>query len=337
MDAKTMAASDPSALDTALAQLVVVCEPTFQAHADAQVANNDTIEFLRTVPNETVRLIVSSPPYNIGKPYEQKTELDQYLEWQVDVLRECVRVLKPDGSLCWEVGNHINSGEVFPLDSFFYRILKEEFGLRLRNRIIWSFEHGLHASKRFSGRYEVVLWFTKADSYVFNLDLVRVPQKYPGKRHFKGPNKGKLSGNPLGKNPGDIWQFVAADWENEIWDIPNVKWNHPEKTSHPAQFPIELVERLVLALTNPGDYVLDPFMGVGSSLLAALLHGRKALGVDKDATYSQIAQRRIASLVNGTLKRRKLGTRKYQPNGNEKVANRPEEWTNSHQISMDDI
>ncbi len=294
-------------------RLEVGCASEFAPGHDVLIAHNDVLAFLQTVPDGTARLVVSSPPYNIGKPYEQRTKLSEYLDWQLAVLRHCVRILQPDGSLCWEVGNHIDSGEVFPLDFFFYGLLKEELRLKLRNRIIWSFEHGLHASKRLSGRYEVILWFIKSDSYVFNLDSIRVPQKYPGKRYYKGPKRGQVSGNPLGKNPGDIWRLLESDWESEVWDIPNVKSNHPEKTDHPAQFPIELVERLVLALTNPGDVVLDPFMGVGSSLVAAVLHGRKAIGVDHDESYISIARDRILAALNGTLRRRPLGTEKHKP------------------------
>ena len=107
-----------------------------------------------------------------------------------------------------------------------------------------------------------MLWFTKTDSYTFNLDSVRVPSKYPGKTNYKpGKHYGLPSGNPLGKNPSDIWKIVQRDWESALWNIPNVKANHPEKTIHPCQFPIELVERCVLALTNKGDRVLDPFSG----------------------------------------------------------------------------
>ena len=134
-----------------LNQLRVVCDTSFKSDADVMIAHCDTLAFLRTIPDESIRLVVSSPPYNIGKPYEERTELDKYLEWQLSVLQECVRVLAPDGSLCWEVGNHIDSREVYPLDFYFYQILKEVLGLKLRNRIIWSFEHGLHASRRFSG------------------------------------------------------------------------------------------------------------------------------------------------------------------------------------------
>ena len=294
--------------------------------SDILLVHADTLDYLSSIPDESIRLVVSSPPYNIGKPYEQRIEMERYLEWQRRVLRECHRVLALDGSICWEVGNHVSGGEIFPLDIFFYRILKEELGFKLRNRIIWQFEHGLHARKRFSGRYEVILWFTKGEDFVFNLDNVRVPQKYPGKRHFKGPKKGLLSGNPLGKNPGDIWAFLESEWDKEIWDIPNVKWNHPEKTEHPAQFPIELVERLLLALSDPEDTILDPFMGVGSSLIAAMLHGRHGIGIDSDKEYVDVAKKRLNAASEGTLKRRKLGTEKHMPNGREKVAQRPAEW-----------
>lgn len=292
---------------------------------DVVLATNDTIEFLKDVPDDTATLIVTSPPYNIGKVYEKRIELKDYLSWQKEVIKNCVRILKPQGSICWEIGNYIEEKEVFPLDSYFYHIFKD-LGLKLRNRMVWHFEHGLHASQRFSGRYETILWFTKSDNYIFNLDPIRIPQKYKGKRNYKGKDKGKPSCNILGKNPSDIWQIVLKDWEKEIWDIPNVKSNHPEKTIHPSQFPIELVERLVLGLTNEMDTVFDPFVGVGSSLIASVLNNRKAIGVDKEKTYTDLAYDRVIQALNGTLKTRPLGKPIWIPNGNEKVVRIPEEW-----------
>src|SRR5262249_24720879 len=161
-------------------------------------------------------------------------------------------------SICWQVGNYVSNGHIVPLDLELSPIFKK-LGLKLRNRIIWHFGHGLHCKKRFSGRYEVVLWYSKTDDYKFNLDNIRVPSKYPNKKHFKGPRKGELSGNPLGKNPSDVWN---NDDFGEVWDIPNVNHNHVEKTDHPCQFPFGLVQRFVLALTDPGDNVFDPFLGV---------------------------------------------------------------------------
>lgn len=292
---------------------------------DIILAWNDVLEFLKDVPNDIATLVVTSPPYNIGKPYEEQLEFREYLQWQKTVVGECIRILKPEGSICWEVGNYIEDGEVFPLDSYFYSMFKR-FGLKLRNRIIWRFGHGLHASKRFSGRYETILWFTKGDRYIFNLDAVRIPQKYPGKRAYKGPNKGKPSSNPLGKNPSDIWDIIVRDWNMEVWNIPNVKCNHPEKTIHTSQFPIELVERLVLALTNEKDVVFDPYVGVGSSLIAALLHNRKSIGVDKEKVYTDIAYQRIIKALKQTLKKRPLGKPIYRPKGTEKVSRVPPEW-----------
>jgi len=286
----------------------------------------DSLEFLKTVPDESVKLVVTSPPYNIGKVYEERVKLEEYLNYQRKVAEECKRIITEDGSIAWEVGNYVYNGEIFPLDYFLYRIFKEELGLKMRNRIIWRFGHGLHASKRFSGRYETISWFTNSDHYTFNLDAVRVPQKYPGKTSYKGRNHGRPSGNPLGKNPDDVWDIVLQDWEEQIWNIPNVKSNHPEKTIHPAQFPIELVQRLILALTNENDTVLDPFGGVGSSALAALLLNRRAISVDRDEKYTMIALERVKALVNGTLKIRKIGTRIYVPTGKEKVAKIPQEW-----------
>ena len=166
------------------------------------------------------------------------------------MINHCVRLLHPQGSICWQVGNYIDRGEIIPLDTILYPMFVAH-RLHLRNRIVWHFGHGLHCSKRLSGRYETINWWTKGDTYTWNLDPIRIPSKYPGKRYFKGPKRGQLSGNPLGKNPSDVWS------------IPNVKNNHPEKTVHPCQFPVELVERLVLSMTDPDDTVFDPYMGVG--------------------------------------------------------------------------
>lgn len=247
-----------------------------------------------------MNLIVTSPPYNIGKEYEKRTSLDVYIESQAATIDEAVRLLHPKGSICWQVGNHVDDGEIFPLDIVLYRIFKDH-GLKLRNRIVWTFGHGLHCQHRFSGRHETILWFTRGDDYTFNLDPTRIPSKYPNKKHFKGPNKGKLSGNPLGKNPSDVWE------------IPNVKSNHVEKTDHPCQFPVGLVERLVLGLTDPGDNVLDPYVGVGSSAIAALKNGRNAYGCDIMPEYVDVALSRIAELEAGTLRTRPMNKPIYEP------------------------
>ena len=258
---------------------------------DYALWQGDVDAFLKTLPKEPLfDLIVTSPPYNIGKEYEVRTGLDKYLQWQENVIEDIIPRLKQGGSLCWQVGNYVSDNEIFPLNIELATIFKKH-NLQLRNRIIWQFGHGLHTQKRFSGRYEVVLWYTKTtskkDSYVFNLDAVRIASKYPGKKHFKGPKAGQLSGNPLGKNPEDVWE------------IPNVKSNHIEKTEHPCQFPVGLIERLVLALTNPGDLVFDPFSGVASSGVAAAIHNRRFWGCELMEKYNQAGLQRIQDALDG--------------------------------------
>lgn len=242
----------------------------------------DCLIGLQHLPKGSVDLIVTSPPYNIGKSYETRLELSKYLSWQREVILACGKVLKPGGSIAYQVGNFIEKGGVYPLDCLLFNYFLEA-GLTPRNRIVWHFEHGLHCKKRLSGRHETVLWFTKGENYTFNLDDIRVPQKYPGKKHYKGPKKGLLSGNPLGKNPGDVWI------------IPNVKHNHPEKTEHECQFPLDLIRPLIKALSKPEELVLDPFMGSGTVAVAAVELNRSYLGFELLAKNVELANQRVLS------------------------------------------
>lgn len=287
------------------------------------------LDFCTELESNSVKLIVTSPPYNLGKEYETRVSIKEYLKKFIPLIKEFYRILDKDGSICWQTGNFVNNGEVYPLDIFFYPYFQSA-GFHLRNRIIWHFGHGLHCSKRFSGRYETILWFSKTDKYIFNLDNVRISSKYPGKRHFKGNKKGQISGNPKGKNPEDIWEMtferLVDDWDALIWDIPNVKSNHLEKTDHPCQFPVELAERCVLALTNENDLVYDPFAGVASSLIAALKNNRKAYGTELEEKYINIGLQRIQNLADGKLLTRPIYKKIEEPNPKSKVAQRPKEW-----------
>jgi DNA modification methylase len=292
----------------------------------------DALEALDKVEAESVQLVITSPPYNIGKIYERDValSLEEYIAWLTPIIDKLCEKVKPGGSVCWQVGNFVRDGEVFPLDLYFYELFKKR-GLKLRNRIVWRFNFGLHATKRFSGRYETLLWFTKGEAYTFNLDPVRVPQLYPGKKHpiSKGGGRaGKPSGNPFGKNPSDFWTFSATDLfgDQPVWDIPNVKANHPEQTIHPCQFPHELAERCVLAFTNAGDVVLDPFVGAGTSVIAALKAGRRPIGIDKSNEYITLTKERVAALNGGRLKLRRSGTEIVVPMSTHAVAKRPTEW-----------
>lgn len=280
---------------------------------DPNVRCEDARAFLESLPEEPLfDLTVTSPPYDIGKSYEHRVPLADYVAWQFPIVEAICKRTKPTGSVCWQVGNWVDKGEIRPLDI----VLAPMFwnlGMKMRNRIVWHFGHGTHAKTRFSGRYETVLWFTKTDSYTFNLDAVRVPAKYPGKRHFKGEHKGELSGNPLGKNPEDVW------------DIPNVVGNHVEKTAHPCQFPVGLVSRLVRALTNRGDVVFDPFAGSGTTAVAALSEGRRFVGTELSPVYVQIARERIDRTLAGTEVWRPAEKPIYDHRKSH-LSERPKEW-----------
>lgn len=261
---------------------------------DELLWSGDVLSLLKKLPHKPIfDLVVSSPPYNIGKSYEKSQSLTEYFENQREVIKSIDKLVKASGSICWQVGNHIDkkSESIYPLD-FGYHEIFNDLGYILKNRIVWKFGHGMHASKRLSGRYEIILWYTKSKTYTFNLDSIRVPSKYPGKTYYKGPNKGKISSNPLGKNPEDVW------------DIPNVKGNHIEKTVHPCQFPVGLIERLVLGMSNPLDIVFDPYMGVGSAAIAAIAHGRKFIGADIDHSYVKISKQRLSDFKAGNYKYR---------------------------------
>jgi adenine-specific DNA-methyltransferase len=272
----------------------------FESSARIVVYSGSCLDLLKQIPDKALQLIVTSPPYNLGKEYEKKLKLSHYLEQQTTVIQECVRTLTDQGSICWQVGNYVDNGAIIPLDTVLYPIF-HDLGLKMRNRIIWHFEHGLHCTKRFSGRYETVMWFTKTNDYVFHLDPIRIPQKYPGKKYFKGPKAGQYSCNPLGKNPGDVW------------DIPNVKSNHIEKTIHPCQFPVELIERLVLSMSNEDDWVFDPFLGVGTTIIAAIRHERRGAGAETFTKYIEIAHERVRHEIQGILRTRPMDRPIYDP------------------------
>lgn len=260
--------------------------------ATARIWQGDAVEFLSSLEPASISLIISSPPYFMGKEYDRSQSPQDFVAQHEKIFPLLTKVLKPGGSLCWQVGNHVLDGVLIPLDALVYKVVSEIEELVLRNRIVWTFEHGVHCSKRFSGRHETVLWYTKGNDYHFDLDSVRVPQKYPGKKHYKGPNKGDWSGNPLGKNPGDVWE------------IPNVKARHVEKTDHPCQFPSALVQRFVRATTKTGETVLDPFLGSGTSCLVALSEQRNFVGSEIEPKYVKITANRIEKLRKGALKLR---------------------------------
>lgn len=300
----------------------------FREENQITLYNGDSLKLLKQIPSESVDIIITSPPYCIGKEYEDpQNDIESFKSEHKRIFPDIYRVLKPGGSICWQVGYHINDASVFPLDFFVYDIFIEgskekEYPLLLRNRIIWTFGHGLNSSKRFSGRHETILWFTKGKNNNFDLDSIRVPQKYPGKRSYKGPNKGELSGNILGKNPSDVW------------DIPNVKAQHLEKTEHPCQFPVAIPRRLIKALAPVNGLVLDPYSGSGTSGVAAVLENRRFVGAEILPQYYDIAIERINAAERGEAKVREDAP-VAEPNLNSSVAKLPEEFAKARGVITD--
>lgn len=281
---------------------------------EAAIFNGDCRKLLAALPDNSISLAITSPPYCMGKAYEPGYKLEDFVKAHEEVLPEIERVVRPGGSVCWQIGYHVERNRIVPLDYLVFQAMAEHAKqLILRNRIVWTFGHGQHCTRRFSGRHETLLWFSKGDEYTFNLDAVRVEQRYPGKRASRGPNKGELSGNPLGKNPEDVW------------DIPNVKANHVEKLDHPCQFPVMLAQRLIDALSAEGETVLDPYAGVASTGVAALLSGRRFIGSELDPNYASAGVLRLKETLEGTVRVRE-DKPVHQPNPNSSVARRPDHF-----------
>ena len=288
---------------------------------DIQLFNDDCMNVFSSIPNNSISLIVTSPPYCMGKEYENITDdINSFINLNSKVIKESIRVLKNGGSLCWQTGFHVKNSISIPLDIIIYNIvekinseLEDKDKLILHNRIVWTFGHGLNSEKRFSGRYETILWFTKGNEYSFDLDSIRIPQKYPGKKYSRGKKSGEYSGNPLGKNPSDVW------------DIPNVKANHVEKTSHPCQFPVAIPQRLIKALTKPGDWIMDPFLGSGTTAVAAVLEKRRFIGSEIKKEYIEICKERIEKAIDGSILVRP-DVPVSEPDLKQKVAQKPKEF-----------
>lgn len=309
----------PSAISVKKGPIAVsMIQKEFNESNKLTLFNGDCSKLLKTIPSNSVDLIITSPPYCIGKAYEDPSDdIETFKKQHEDIFVDLYRVLKTGGSICWQVGYHVSDQCVIPLDYIVYDIFTSksagfENPLILRNRIIWTFGHGLNSTKRFSGRHEIILWFTKGEQSVFNLDDVRVPQKYPGKKSYKGPNKGNLSGNPLGKNPSDVW------------DIHNVKAMHVEKQIT-MQFPVAIPQRLIRALTAPNGLILDPFMGSGTTGVAAYIENRRFVGAEILKKYYDIAIDRLEETVCGNIKIRE-DKPVAEPNTNTAVAKLPDEF-----------
>lgn len=244
----------------------------------------DCRELLKSVPDNSVRLVVTSPPYNIGKPYgkyKDKIALNDWQELINDVTKEITRILTPDGSFFLNLSPVPVGGskEIVPLPFLGYQIMKDN-GLYLRNMITWTFNNMQNCTNRLSGRYENILWGVKdIDNYVFNLDDIRIPYITKNDKRLK---------DGIGRNPTDVWYF------DRVNNMTKKKLN----LSHPTVYPLPMIVRILKMSSDPGDTILDPFAGSGTSLVAAKILGRNAIGFEIDSKYKCEMQRRLITEGN---------------------------------------
>jgi len=244
------------------------------------------------VKSGTVDLVVTSPPFNIGKEYEENFSFEEYLDFTRTWVAEVVRVLKPNGSFWLDIGffKASQDKQYIPWSYYLYHLIKEIGGLYFVQEIVWAYGAGVHCKRKFSPRKETWMFYVKdLDNYKFNLDAVRVPSKYP--RQFKN---GRLKVNPKGKNPGDVW-FVPKVTSGK-------NRSSPERTFHPAQFPEAVIRRIVKVSTDPGDVVLDPFLGSGTTMKVARDLSRSCIGYEIEQRYVDgIVRKRVFDRYTSNL------------------------------------
>jgi adenine-specific DNA-methyltransferase len=247
---------------------------------DVRLYHGDCLDLMQRLPAQRIALTVTSPPYNIGKEYESSLTVGDYVKWTRHWVSHVYRLTALDGSFWLNLGYFPvpQKGKAVPIAYLVW----DQAPFFLLQEVVWNYGAGIASKRTFSPRNEKFLWYVRdSDHYTFDLDAVRDPDvKYPNQK-----KDGKLKCNPLGKNPSDVWQVPKV--------TSGANRSSEERTNHPAQFPVALVERIILACSRPGDVVLDPFMGSGSVAEACVRTGRRAIGFEKAAEYVQIAATRI--------------------------------------------
>lgn len=240
----------------------------------------DCVEALKRLPENLIDLTVTSPPYNIGKEYETMTAVDSYVSWCKKWIDGIGRVSKDQSAFWLNLGYFAfpEKAKCLPISY----LLWDKVPFFFLQEIVWNYAAGVAARNYFSPRNEKFLWYVKdQNNYTFNLDAVRDPNvKYPNQK-----KNGKLKCNPLGKNPTDVWEFPKV--------TSGAQRSSAERTAHPAQFPIAVIDRIVRACSNQGDVILDPFMGSGTTAEVALSTGRFVIGFELEKKYIDIIAKRL--------------------------------------------
>ncbi len=238
---------------------------------EPDIITGDALEELKKLADNSVDLVIADPPYNLGKNYGNnidKRTFDEYLDFSRNWLTETKRILKPTGSVYVFMG--------FRFISYLYNIFEQELQMHFNGWITWHYTQGIGRTKGFSPRHDDILLFTKTDNFKFNLDSVRVPQKY-----FRERN------NMRGANPGDVWEFSHVHYCNS------------NRQNHPTQKPEGVIERMVLASSDENDFVIDPFAGSGTTLRVCQQTNRRCLGIEINPTFVSMIQTRLSSPFNG--------------------------------------
>jgi adenine-specific DNA-methyltransferase len=252
----------------------------FLEEGDCLIYKGDCLELMKKIPHETIDLTVTSPPYNIGKEYEQTMPIKEYIDWCKKWISEIYKMTKSEGSFWLNIGylEMPDRAKALPIAY----LLWDKTDFYLIQEVIWTYGAGVAGRKFFSPRNEKLLWYVKdQEKYTFNLDDIRDKNvKYPNQK-----KNGKLKCNPLGKNPSDVWQIPKV--------TSGANRSSKERTPHPAQFPVAMIERIIKGSSNAGDIVLDPFLGSGTSAIVALENKRKFIGFEIDERYCELAANRI--------------------------------------------
>ncbi|MEY3402432.1 MAG: hypothetical protein RLZZ86_2048, partial [Cyanobacteriota bacterium] len=258
-------------------------KPYFQS-CNCLIYNLDCLEAMAILPDQSINLTVTSPPYNIGKEYENLLPLDDYINWCEKWITEVYRLTLYDGAFWLNLGylSIKNRAKAIPISY----LLWDKIPFYLIQEIVWNYGAGVAGSKFFSPRNEKFLWYVKnPEAYTFNLDDIRDPNvKYPNQK-----KNGKIKVNPLGKNPTDVWEFPkVTSGQNR---------SSKERTPHPAQFPSAVIQRIITASSHENEIVLDPFLGSGTTAMVALDLNRLVIGFEIRQDYCDIAANRIETFL----------------------------------------
>jgi adenine-specific DNA-methyltransferase len=251
--------------------------------------HGDCLDLMAALPAGCVDLTVTSPPYNIGKAYEKALPIDEYLDWSERWMAAVHRITRPAGAFWLNLGYvpYPPRGRAVPLPY----LLWDRTSFYLVQEVVWHYAAGVAARHSFSPRNEKWLWYVRDPAaYTFNLDAVRDPDvKYPNQK-----KNGRLRVNQAGKNPGDVW-IIPKVTTGQGMDGQRAS---PERTKHPAQFPLAVVDRIIRAASNQSELVLDPFVGSGSALEAAFRADRVGIGFDTSREYLEIAANRLERVID---------------------------------------